>query len=278
MNQLLCKILSKNGSKTKLNRICKSILSYSTESKNNNELGKSGCCKVTDNLEKEMVKFGQPTYWTHPNLFDPSSISNQDVTPGISKQEFEKRRDRYVEYLTNYQKYCYNNKKQSTIPDVSYPENNFIAIIPSCMTSFMAPDVPHTFKQNSDFLYLTGFKEPNSLLVISRTTKDNNSYKSALFVREKDPKKEVWEGAFTGSDNVKKLCGIEHAFGISEFEAYILSLLKENENKKIVLWRYPTESVIQESGPNCYNQEDFYFILLNVCIKRSRNHWGNENL
>ncbi len=58
----------------------------------------------------------------------------------------------------------------------------------------------HTFKQNSDFLYLTGFKEPNSVLVLSRTDSDvmNNTYKTALFVRPKDPKKELWEGPITG--------------------------------------------------------------------------------
>lgn len=40
------------------------------------------------------------------------------------------------------------------------------------------------FKQNSDFMYLTGFNEPNSVLVISKTDSDlDGSYKTALFVK-----------------------------------------------------------------------------------------------
>ncbi len=42
----------------------------------------------------------------------------------------------------------------------------------------------HIFKQNSDFMYLTGFNEPNSVLVISKTDADSSStYKTALFVK-----------------------------------------------------------------------------------------------
>lgn len=83
---------------------------------------------------------------------------------------------------------------------------NFIAVIPSAMLTFMSPDVQNRFKQNSDFLYLTGFKEPNSVLVISKTDA-SSTFKSALFVREKNPRVEVWEGPCTGSSNVARLCG-----------------------------------------------------------------------
>lgn len=185
-------------------------------------------------------------------MFDSNSKINEDVTPGISKREFENRRDKYVEYLTNYQKYYFKNQGRTDMNIQDISGNTFIAIIPSSMTTFMAPDVPYTFKQNSDFLYLTGFKEPNSLLVISRTSKNNNSYTAALFVREKDNKKEIWEGSFTGPENINRLCGIEKAFQINEIEEYLSSLLKDNENKKIPFWRYPSEELKEES--NCYNE------------------------
>jgi Xaa-Pro aminopeptidase len=217
-------------------------------------------------------------------MFDSNSMANQDVTPGITKQEFEKRREKYVEFLTNYQNYCFNNKKNSAIgANIKVDElgKNFIAIIPSNMTTFMAPDVPYTFKQNSDFLYLTGFKEPNSLLVISRTSRNNNSYTVALFVREKDSKKEVWEGAFTGPENIKKLCGIEKSFELNELESYISGLLNENENKKIVLWRYPTDELLkEESTPNCYNEfveETINKIYAENCDKMILSSELNEN-
>ena len=249
---LLCRSVARfNRSKP-----IQSFMKYST-GKNND----AGCCQISEVLEKEIITMGQPTYWSHPHLFDLTGGGNEEVTPGLTKKEYESRRDKYVTFLTNYQKYYYNGQGKSkneaaNIQDASYCDNSFIAVIPSCMTSFMAPDVPYTFKQNSDFFYLTGFKEPNSVIVLSRTTKDKNSYKAALFVREKDRRKEVWEGAFTGPENINKICGIEHAYGLGEFQSYVKNLLKDNENKKMALWRYPTEAVMkEESGPNCFNPE-----------------------
>ena len=220
-------------------------------------------------------ELGQPTYWTHPHLFhtpNPTDF-NKQVTPGISKDEFEQRRYNYVTNLTNYQMLYFSTKLSSTeksifsqMPlnkwiengfDLSTIDHNFIAVIPSSMTSYLAPDVQHIFKQNSDFMYLSGFNEPESVLVISRTGNDRNQFKTAIFVKEKNPKKELWDGPCTGPENINKLCGIENAYPIKDFKQYLFSLVKEsNLNKKISLWRYPTEHVVrQESGPNVLNQD-----------------------
>ena len=220
-----------------------------------------------------VYELGQPTYITHPHLFANSTNFSQQVTPGITKDEFEQRRYNYVNHLTSYQKYYFSTKLSAAEKkklnakladwnnsknefDLSTIDHNFIAVIPSAMSAFMAPDVPHIFKQNSDFLYLTGFKEPDSVLVISRTDPDvargSLAYKCALFAKEKNPKKEIWDGPSTGPENVPKLCGIENAYPIDEFKTYLNSLLKETSpNRRVTLWRYP--NIGQESGPNCQN-------------------------
>jgi Xaa-Pro aminopeptidase len=209
------------------------------------------CCQTSNPLMNEMTQLGQSTQWTHSHLYD---VGYEQVTPGISKQEFETRRNTYAKYLTNYQNYFFKTSKA----DLTHLENkntNFIAIIPSNMTTFMAPDVPHTFKQNSDFLYLTGFKEPNSVLVMSKTDANGSAFKTTLFVRDKDPKKEIWEGSFTGPESVSKLCGIDTALSLNEFDTYLKSLVKESPNKKITLWRYPTDEIMDEgSNANCLNE------------------------
>ena len=216
-------------------------------------------------------ELGQPTHWTHSHLFDTSMKIDKQVTPGLTYEEFEQRRLAYVQNLSNYQRAYFSSKlseadklklrNQTTTEwqnvgfDFSSIDHNFIAIIPSAMTTFMAPDVPHTFKQNSDFLYLTGFKEPNSVLVISRTDDEKTPYKTALFVREKNPKTELWEGPCTGPAQVPKLTGIKDSYAINEFKNYLNSLMKEaSSNRKLTLWRYPSEHLYQnESGPNCIN-------------------------
>jgi Xaa-Pro aminopeptidase len=243
------------------------------QNNNNNSSSSSGINELNSKtkIDKKVCKgkigpieeLGQITYWTHPHLFSISNATDfsKQVTPGITKQEFEQRRTNYVNHLISYQAYYFSNKL-SKAEKASLKESknldkinhNFIAIIPSSTTTFMAPDVMHTFKQNSDFLYLTGFQETDSVVVLSRTDSDvsENSYKTALFVKEKDIKKELWEGPTSGPELAPKLTGIHKAYPLKEFKNYLDSLIKEtSHNKKITLWRYPTDHVKQESGPNC---------------------------
>jgi len=232
--------------------------------------------KVCKGKAAPVAELGQPTFWTHAHLFETSSSSsvlgrtdfNKQVTPGITKQEFETRRATYMSHLLAYQKYYFqtkqggaegrvNKKSKST----ALTDHNVIAIIPSSVTTHNSPDVMHPFKQNSDLLYLTGFKEPNSCLVLSRSgaSDDPNSsnpeaYRAALFCADKNAKRELWEGPNTGPGNVEKLTGIQHAYSINDLPAYLASLAKETTpGKSLCLWRYPTEQVMAESGPNCYN-------------------------
>jgi Xaa-Pro aminopeptidase len=250
------------------NRIQKTYFSTSNQNQNENKNKTQMCCKQEEKVLAS-VELGQPTYWTHPHLFQQNEFSqpSQQVTPGITKKEFEQRRNQYIQYLINYQTvYFSTDIKRSFQMDYTKMitnniknkvDYNFISIIPSSMDSFMSPDVPYTFKQNSDFLYLTGFKETGSVLVLSRTDNDNNdiySYKASLFVREKTPKVELWEGSLTGPELVPKLTGINNAYPITELKHYLESLMKEtNSNRKVTLWRYPVEAVKLESGPNCVN-------------------------
>src|SRR5689334_18686844 len=59
-------------------------------------------------------------------------------------------------------------------------------------------DVEHEYRQDSDFFYLTGFAEPESVLVLS-----TRGRKMTLFVRPRDPEREVWDGPRAGLDGAK---------------------------------------------------------------------------
>lgn len=190
------------------------------------------CCAVP-----VVEELGQPTYWTHPHLFRTSTTLelNKQVTPGLTREEFAQRRLNYATCLLNFQRIYFSskitNKEKSSFVETPFKllnlsfstsfsqsdnDQNFIAVIPSAMNTHMSPDVPNKFKQNSDFLYLSGFKEPNSVLVIYKTNSTGSTFKSALFVREKNPHVEVWEGPCTGSSNINRLCGDDlQAFSVS---------------------------------------------------------------
>ena len=70
-----------------------------------------------------------------------------------------------------------------------------IAILPSAPERVRNRDVLHPFRQDSDFHYLTGFGEPESVLVLIPGRAHGES---VLFCKERDPLKEQWDGFLVG--------------------------------------------------------------------------------
>ena len=66
-----------------------------------------------------------------------------------------------------------------------------VAIIPGAHDTRRSNDTHYRFRQDSDFFYLTGFEEPDSLAVI----KPDAEKKYTLFVRPRDPEREIWDEA-----------------------------------------------------------------------------------
>ena len=65
-----------------------------------------------------------------------------------------------------------------------------VAIIPGAHDTTRSNDTHYRFRQDSDFFYLTGFEEPDALAVI----KPESDKKYTLFVRPRDPEREIWDG------------------------------------------------------------------------------------
>lgn len=102
-------------------------------------------------------------------------IDRVAVTPGITAQEYHERRA----------------KLAASLPD------NGIAIIAASDIKYRSGAVFYEFHQDSNFLYLTGFNEPEAVAVIQKTG-PNGDYIFHLFVRPKDEKAEQWDGARSG--------------------------------------------------------------------------------
>lgn len=85
-------------------------------------------------------------------------------------------------------------------------------------------DVEHTYRQHSDFYYLSGLEEPESALVI---TADEPGY--VLFVRERDRERETWEGRRAGTEGALAIYGADQAFCIDEFSSKIADLLEDRQ-------------------------------------------------
>ena len=104
---------------------------------------------------------------------------------------------------------------------------NSIAIIPSSKVKHRNSDAEFAFRQNSDFLYLTGFNEPKAVAVIL-PGREESEY--ILFCREKDPKTEQWTGRMVGLDGAVEDYNADDAFPIDDIDDILPSLM-ENRSK-----------------------------------------------
>ncbi|MEA2099436.1 MAG: aminopeptidase P N-terminal domain-containing protein [Campylobacterota bacterium] len=92
---------------------------------------------------------------------------------------------------------------------------NSVTVIYSADYKIRSNDTEYPYRQNSNFYYLTGFKEDNSILVILKTDK---GCKTLLFVEKKDPQKELWSGKRLGKKEAKKRFLVDKVFENSKFD------------------------------------------------------------
>src|SRR5687767_7658037 len=105
-------------------------------------------------------------------------------------------------------------------------DQDSIAIIPSAREITRSHDLHFRFRQDSDFLYLTGFEEPDSIAVIA----PGRDQKYTLFVRPRDPEQEIWVGRRAGIEGAKSEFGADEAFPSAEFESKLQEILDGAQN------------------------------------------------
>ena len=102
-----------------------------------------------------------------------------------------------------------------------------IAIISSAREATRSNDTLYRYRQDSDFYYLTGFDEPEAIAVIAPSHKE---HKFTLFVRPRDPEREIWDGRRAGVEGARADYGADAAFPISEFDAKLTEFLNGANN------------------------------------------------
>ncbi len=110
-----------------------------------------------------------------------------------------------------------------------------VAVIPAASESLRNGDVYYRFRQDSDFYYLTGFNEPDALLLIS----SGPSGQCLLFNRPRDPAQEQWTGKRLGQDGAREVLGIDLAFSIATLDTQLPDLLAGKRALYYELGRIP---------------------------------------
>ncbi|XP_007031191.2 PREDICTED: probable Xaa-Pro aminopeptidase 3 isoform X2 [Theobroma cacao] len=144
---------------------------------------------------KAIPDFGQPTPASHPQL-----MKEGEITPGITSEEYISRRKRLLELL---------------------PEKS-LAIIAAAPVKMMTDVVPYTFRQDADYLYLTGCQQPGGVAVLSQECG------LCMFMPEAKAHDIVWQGQTAGVDAALEMFKAEKAYPMSKLNEILPDMIKRS--------------------------------------------------
>ena len=111
-----------------------------------------------------------------------------------------------------------------------------ILILPAAGERVRSRDTHYPYRQDSDFWYLTGFSEPDAVLVLVPGRKHGESI---LFCRERDPEREGWDGPRLGPEGVVDQLGMDDAYPITDIDDILPGLLEGRRRVHYHLGRDP---------------------------------------
>ena len=103
---------------------------------------------------------------------------------------------------------------------------NAAAVIPTGAPKIRNHDSEYRFRPRSDFYYLTGFREPDAVLVL---VPHHGEAQSVLFVNEKDREAETWTGRRLGVAAAPGALGVDRAYPRTELWTRLAELLPGHE-------------------------------------------------
>jgi Xaa-Pro aminopeptidase len=103
---------------------------------------------------------------------------------------------------------------------------NSIAILPSAREKTRNRDSDYAYRQDSDFYYLCGFPEPESVLVL---VPGREHGETILFCREREREKEIWDGYRAGPEGACKKYQADDAFPITDIDDILPGLIEGRE-------------------------------------------------
>ena len=98
-----------------------------------------------------------------------------------------------------------------------------ILVLPAAPERVRSNDTFYPYRQDSDFWYLSGFQEPEAVLVLIPGRRHGESI---LFCRERDPDREAWDGPRAGQDGAVSRYGMDDAYPIEDLDEILPGLLE----------------------------------------------------
>ncbi len=143
-------------------------------------------------------------------------------TPAQTPQCFKSRRDRLLDWMSD--------------------QNIGIAILPTAIPRNRNRDNYYTFRHDSDFFYLTGFKESEAWLILVA----GDTRQSILFCEEKNPEYEIWNGKRWGPQAAAEHFCFDQAFDVAELKERMPELLIGHQKLLTPLSNFSNQQLIQK--------------------------------
>jgi Xaa-Pro aminopeptidase len=111
-----------------------------------------------------------------------------------------------------------------------------IAILPAAPVRKRNADTEYPYRQDSDFHFLTGFPEPEAVAVLLPGRSEGEVI---LFVRDRDPTREMWDGMRAGPEGAVARYGADDAFPIADIDDILPGLLESRSRVYYTMGLHP---------------------------------------
>jgi len=132
----------------------------------------------------------------------------------MTKKEFAKRRQRLMEIMGS----------------------DSIAVLPNAVVHPRNRDVDFPFRSDSNFHYLCGFDEPESVLVLI-PGREHGEF--IMFCRERDLDKEIWDGYRAGQEGAIALYDADDSYPIADLDDILPGLMEDKEKVYYTMGNQP---------------------------------------
>ena len=126
-------------------------------------------------------------------------------------------------------------KRRQQLMDIMGPDS--IAVLPNAEVANRNRDVDYPYRSNSNFHYLSGFDEPESVIVIV-PGRPHGEY--LLFCRERDLEKEIWDGYRAGQEGAIANFDADDSYPISDLDDILPGLLEGREKVYYTMGNIPS--------------------------------------
>jgi Xaa-Pro aminopeptidase len=129
-------------------------------------------------------------------------------------------------------------RRAQLIADMRRQTGGGIAAIPTAPEAIRNADTHFPYRADSHFYYVSGFPEPEAVVVLVAGADDADS-KQILFCRDKNVEREIWDGFRYGPDAAREIFGFDEAHSIGTLPAKLADLTCDRPALFTPLGLYP---------------------------------------